>query len=284
MVLVTGAAGKTGLAIMEALKMDNWDIRALVHREEQVNSAVNSGASEVIVGDMRDRELMREAMRGTRKIYHICPNVSPDELAIGVLALEVAREQGLDHFVYHSVLHPQIEKMPHHWLKMRVEEAIFESGLPFTILQPAPYMQNILAGWNRIITSGTYTTPYHEETRLSLVDLNDVAHVVRAVFRSDDHVGAIYELCGPDALTQTEIAGIIGDKLGRRIKTRSLDRLEWERQAKTRGLGTYQTETLLQMFVYYERFGFTGNGTVLNTLLGRDSTNFGAFIEGLLST
>ncbi len=63
---------------------------------------------------------------------------------IGKLVIDEARKAGVKHFVYHSVLHPQTEKMNHHWQKMHVEEMIFESGLPFTILQPAPYMQNLL--------------------------------------------------------------------------------------------------------------------------------------------
>ena len=58
---------------------------------------------------------------------------------------EAARRAGIRHLVYHSVLHPQVEAMPHHWQKMRVEEQLFAAGLPYTILQPAAYMQNVLA-------------------------------------------------------------------------------------------------------------------------------------------
>ncbi|MGB3715247.1 MAG: NmrA family NAD(P)-binding protein [Candidatus Promineifilaceae bacterium] len=280
MVLVTGAAGKTGTAIIDVMKTDNQSVRALVHRKEQVNRVTAAGAKEAVIGDMRDRALMYEAMSGMRKVYHICPNVSPDELTIGKLAIDAARENRLDHFVYHSVLHPQVEMMPHHWLKMRVEEAIFESGLSFTILQPAPYMQNIVAGWEAIVSSGIYAVPYDEETRLAQVDLGDVAQVALKVLTTPDHAGAVYELCGPEALSQIEIAAIIGDRLGIQVNTRQIDRLDWEVQAKARGLGNYQIETLLRMFDYYERFGFIGNSNVINLLLGRRSTSFAAFIDG----
>ncbi len=282
MVLVTGAAGKTGLAVINALKAHNKGVRALIHREAQVNRVTSAGASEVVIGDMRDQALMHEAMSGLRKVYHICPNVNPDELTIGKLAIEAARENHISHFVYHSVLHPQVEMMPHHWLKMRVEEAIFESGLYFTILQPAPYMQNILAGWDAIVSSGIYTFPYHEATRLTLVDLMDVAQVALNVLTTPGHAGAIYELCGPDALNQIEIAAIIGDRLGIQVSTQQIDRLDWERQAKERGLGTYQIESLLKMFDYYERFGFIGSSSVIDWLLGRRSMSFSAFIDELV--
>lgn len=282
MVLVTGAAGKTGLAIITALSKGHNAIRAFVHRKEQVSRVTVAGASEVVIGDMLDRTLLYKAMRGVHQVYHICPNVSPDELTIGQMAIEAARENRINHFVYHSVLHPQVEKMPHHWQKMRVEEAIFESGLPFTILQPALYMQNISAGWDAIVSSGIYTVPYYEETRLTLVDLKDVAQVAINVLTTQSHVGAVYELCGPDTLSQKEVATVIGDRLGIQVGTQQIDRLRWARQAKARGLGIYQIDSLLQMFDYYEQFGFDGSSNVMNWLLGRPGTSFSAFIDRLV--
>ncbi len=70
-------------------------------------------------------------------------------------------------FVYHSVLHPQIEAMPHHWAKMRVEEMLFAAGFDLTILQPTAYMQNILGAWRGIVEDGVFRVPYPVETRLS---------------------------------------------------------------------------------------------------------------------
>jgi len=159
MILVTGAAGKTGISIIKALHQRESDVRAFVRRDEQVDLAAAAGAGEIVIGDLRDDGLVHRAMRGVQKIYHICPNVSPDEIYIGRLAIEASKKNNIEHFVYHSVLHPQVEKMPHHWLKMRVEEELFESGLPFTILQPAPYMQNILAGWSDIVSKGDRLPP-----------------------------------------------------------------------------------------------------------------------------
>ena len=100
---------------------------------------------------MRDDDAIRFAMQGVRAVYHICPNMSPDEIAIGKLVIGEARKVQVEHFVYHSVLHPQTEKINHHWQKLQVEEMIFKSGLPFTILQPAPYMQNLLAAGKALL-------------------------------------------------------------------------------------------------------------------------------------
>jgi NAD(P)H dehydrogenase (quinone) len=93
--------------------------------------------------------------------------MSPDEVVIGTLVIGEAKRAGVEHFVYHSVLHPQTERMTHHWQKLRVEEMLFESGLPFTILQPAPYMQNLLAVWKSIVEEGELRVPYSIHAKFS---------------------------------------------------------------------------------------------------------------------
>jgi NAD(P)H dehydrogenase (quinone) len=278
MILVTGAAGKTGRAVILALTAKGASVRALVHRPEQVTAVEVLGA-EAVVGDMREGAVMDRAAQGVRAVYHICPNVSPDEVVIGQLAVEAARRAGVECFVYHSVLHPQVEAMPHHWLKMRVEDLLIASGLAFTILQPAAYMQNVLAQWNRIVQDGVYPVPYPVETQLSLVDLEDVAEAAALVLAEPGHTGATYELAGPEALTQTEIANTLGQQLGRTVHAQAVPLADWERRARAAGQGDYQIETLLGMFRYYGQHGFWGNPHVLSWLLGRPPTTLAEFVE-----
>ncbi|MBI3362137.1 MAG: NmrA family NAD(P)-binding protein [Chloroflexi bacterium] len=279
MILLTGAAGKTGRAVIRALTAKGQAVRAFVHREEHVLSVTQSGASEAVVGDMRDELALRNSMEGVAAVYHICPNVSPDETAIGNLIIAAARSEGVERFVYHSVLHPQTEAMPHHWNKLRVEEALFESGLPFTALQPAPYMQNILAGWESIVERGVYSTPYPVETRLSLVDLEDVAEAAAIVLTEPGHDGATYELVGTEAMGQIEVAGALSRGLGRPVRAEAQPVESWERRARAAGMGEYQIDTLIKMFRCYERFGLCGNPNILGYLLRRSPTNFEAFVE-----
>jgi NAD(P)H dehydrogenase (quinone) len=147
MILVTGAAGKTGLAVIKALAARGAGVRALVRRAEQVVEVAAQGASEVVLGGFDDAAALARAVRGATAIYHISPNVSPHEISYAQAVVAAAEAAGVRRFVYHSVLHPQIEAMPHHWAKLRVEEMLLGSGLDVTILQPTAYMQNILGGW-----------------------------------------------------------------------------------------------------------------------------------------
>ncbi len=283
MILVTGAAGKTGQAIVRALARRDTAIRALVYRREQVATLEALGAREVLAGDVQELETVTAAAEGARAIYHICPNMHPREVEIGETVIAAARSTGCERLAYHSVLHPQTEAMPHHWHKLRVEERLFESGLACTILQPAAYMQNVLAGWDTIKAEGVYAVPYAAETRISMVDLDDVAEVVARVLTEPGHDGATYELSGPDFLSQTEIAAVLAECLGRPVRVEVLPLDAWRTRARAGGLGDYQVATLARMFRYYEDHGFRGNPRVLGWLLGRPPAHFGAFVKGVAS-
>ena len=279
MILVTGSAGKTGQALMRQLVVRGEEVRALVRKPSQGSRLIDLGATDIHVGDMRKHEDVLQAAEGVRAIYHICPNVSPDEFEIGMNAIRAAEGSGVEKFVYHSVLHPQVEKMPHHWQKMRVEELLFESSLNFTILQPAAYMQNILASWEMISEDGIYEIPYSVDAHLSIVDLLDVAEVAGIVLTEPGHDWAIYELSGPEPLSQVEVARILSDELDRPVRARQLSIADWHERAATSGIEGYAAQTLIDMFKYYDAYGFWGNSTVLEFILGRPAYDFRAFVQ-----
>ncbi len=278
MILLTGAAGKTGRAILRALAGRGQSVRAFVRRAEQAQAVQEAGANAVAVGDLRDAVAVAGAVRDTAAVYHICPNVSPDEVTIGQTVIAAARAAGVERFVYHSVLHPQTEAMPHHWLKLRVEEQIFASGLPCTILQPAAYMQNVLANWGQITETGIYPIPYRAEARLSIVDLDDVAEAAAIMLTEPGHLAAVYELAGPEPLSQVEVATILGQQIGRPVRAEVTPLDAWEQQARNGGMSEVAVTTLLAMFRYYDRHGLVGNSRVLGWLLGRPPATFAQFV------
>jgi NAD(P)H dehydrogenase (quinone) len=279
MILITGAAGKTGQTVIRALSQRQEPVRAYIRHTSQAEKLAGCGVGEFAVGDLRDAAALRRAMLGIRAVYHICPNMQPDETDIGRLAIAAAREARVERFVYHSVLHPQIEDMPHHWAKLRVEEQLFMSGLPYTILQPAAYIQNILAYWPAITHEGLYSLPYAEETRLGMVDLEDVAAAAAIVLCDSGHTGAVYELAGEEILSQREAAAILSEVLGRPVRVNAIPLADWKKSARSSGMGDYALETLSKMFSYYEKYGFWGNSRVLNSLLGRRPASFRSFLN-----
>lgn len=276
-ILVTGAAGKTGRAAISALQERGAYVRALVHRPQQAASLHALGVDDVVSGDLMDKDLLALAFEGVNSVYHVCPNMHPGEVEIADRVIAAARAAGVRHVVYHSVLHPQTEAMPHHWQKLRVEERLFESGLSFTILQPAPYMQNVLAHRQRIVQAGELPVPYAAATRLGLVDLLDLGAAAATVLLEPGHQDAVYELVGEAGLSQIDVAAILGQQIGRSVEVTEVPLEAWQAEAEARGLGGYQVDNLVRMFQYYEAHGLTGNPTVLRWLLGRAPTSFASF-------
>ncbi|MCB0199814.1 MAG: NmrA family NAD(P)-binding protein [Anaerolineae bacterium] len=268
-IVISGAGGKTGQAVRRALAARGADVRPFLHHPTPDPNA--------IVGDMTRAADWARALDGAAAVLHICPNMHPAEVEIGRLALAAARAAGVRHFVYHSVLHPQTEAMPHHWQKLRVEERLFESGLPFTILQPAPYMQNVLAHRRRIFEDGIYPVPYSAETRLALVDLVDVGEAAATVLLESGHGDAVYELVGEAGLTQDEVAAILSGEIERSVSVKEIAVRDWRRQATANGMESYQVDTLARMFEYYNVYGLTGSPNVLRWLLEREPTSFASF-------
>jgi uncharacterized protein YbjT (DUF2867 family) len=280
-ILVTGAAGKTGQAVMAALVRRGAKVRGLVRREEQVQAVLAAGARAWTVGDVQDSAVLAQAFSGVHAVYHICPNMHPDEVEIGSQVIAAARAAGVAHFVYHSVLHPQTASMPHHWNKLRVEEKLLRSGLPFTILQPTVYMQNVLGMWKEITTQGIYRTPYPIETRLSYVDLADVGAVAAAVLTAPEHLYATYPLVGVMEMSQEEVAAALTAHLGKPVAAAGLDLATWRARAEATRIDPYALDTLSQMFDYYGRYGLPGNSNVLRWLLGRAPRTFAEFFKDL---
>jgi NAD(P)H dehydrogenase (quinone) len=277
MILVTGAAGKTGKAIVKALAAKGAAVRALVRRPEQIGELKALGASDVSSGNFEDSGALTLATEGIAAIYHICPNVSSHELVYARAIVAAARARRIKRFVYHSVLHPQIEAMPHHWQKIQVEQMLFATGFDLTILQPTAYMQNLLGAWRGLVEDGVFRIPYPIDTRLSLVDLDDVAEAAAMVLTKNGHVGATYEIVGTAPLSQSEVAAAIGAVLQTNVRVEVETVEAWEARARVAGMGEHERVALAAMFRYYGRHGLIGNPNTLRWLLGRtphDLTHF----------
>jgi len=281
MILITGANGKTGRAVIRALSSKGEEIRALVHKTEHILGLKSLGAMEVFVGDMMDQEAINAAFKGVRAAYHICPAVNPNEVRIGEIAIEAARSAKIGHFVYHSVLHSILQDLPHHQKKFMVEELVVNSGIPYTITQPAILMQNILEGWKLLIEKGIFEQRFFtsEVTRICMVDLEDLAEAISTILMKPGHTGATYELCGPENLSMDDMLSAFKKNFDREVKAQTTPDEIWAAKLKKHGLGDYQINTLLTMFHHYNNHGFAGNPNALTWLLGRRPNDFAAFIQ-----
>jgi NAD(P)H dehydrogenase (quinone) len=165
-IAVVGGHGKTGRAVVAALRMRDAEPRPL-GRADWVDLA--------------------DAVTGCEAAYLIAPNLHPDEPAYVAEALAALAEAGVPRVVYHSVASPYAPEMPHHLGKAVSEDLVRRSGLAWTILQPGAYLQNL-------DLSGPVEVPYDVDAVFGFADLADVGAVAALVLTEKGHVGATYEL------------------------------------------------------------------------------------------
>jgi NAD(P)H dehydrogenase (quinone) len=276
-VLVTGAGGKTGRAIIDAVTARGVGVRALVRDPDRhadlaeapaIGDTVRSPRDvEVVRGDQREVDDLAAALEGCAAVYAIAPNVSPHERAMAQAIISACQRSGVTRLVFHSVIHPQLSAMPHHADKAVAERLVIGSGLDWTILQPNAYLQNI-AGYASRLREGLYRVPYATGRALAMVDLCDVASVAAGCLL--DHVGvhASFELSGPGEVSPDEVARVAGEVLGRTVVAERQCPDDWAASAGE--LPEDARQRLHAMFVHYDRHGSPGDATVLSTLLGGD--------------
>ena len=293
-VLVIGASGKTGRAVTTALLRRGVRVRAAtrspeqlryaaelapavpdptapaqspssdpsVHRSDPVEDGINR--VEVVRVDLETGAGLEEAMAGVDAVYHLAPNVHPDEVGIARRVADSAAAAGASRFVFHSVLHPDDERMPHHVRKAQAEEVV-RTRLPgATVLRPAAYHQNLLGP----ALGGRLSVPYSLDVPFTNVDLDDVAQVAARVLTEDGHEGATYDLAGAESLTVQDLARIAGEVLRRPVAAERIPLQEWLTGPGAE-LDPDRRATLVAMFAAYDADGFVGPGAALTGLLGR---------------
>ena len=277
-IVVTGASGKTGRRVVAALAARGAWVRAFVRRPAVADDLTQSGAREIAIGDLGDRESLGRALAGAGQVLHICPPMHPREDAIARELIELAAGQGVDRFVLYSVLHPLLD-VPHQARKLAAERHLVNSGLTYTILQPIRYMQQLATVWPSVIGDGVHGMPFGTTAKISVVDLADLAEAAALVMTTPGHEGATYQLAGPHALSQDDMAAILTRILGRPVRAVARPFEEVRREAVAAGLPAERIATMGLMNAYYDAHGLVGNPNVLRWILGREPTTYEAFVR-----
>ncbi len=273
LVLVIGATGKTGRAVTRALASRHVAARAALHSPTRHEPAYAAGAQSTSVVDLETGAGLEEAMRGVTGVYHLAPNMHPDEVGIAERVVTAAVAAHADRFVFHSVLHPHDPSMPHHVRKAEAE-AVVRSVLPAaTVLRPSAYHQNLVGAAH----GGRLDVPYSVDTPFTNVDLGDVAEVAAAVLTDGGHAGLTHDLVGGESLTVREQAEIAARVLGHPVGAADIGLEAW-RSGPGVGLSPQARHDLMAMFRRYDEQGLVGDPTTLTTLLGRQPTTWGAVL------
>jgi len=281
LLLLTGANGRTGRALLKAMVRYGIPVRAFIRDAAQAQSLIDLGAQETVVGDFTDGASIKAAVKGVTKLLHIGPPMHPQEVEISQRFIDAAVAEGLQHFVYYSVMHPVRRDVRHHKLKLDVEEALINSGLPYTIVQPSRYMQHLVPIWKTVVNDGVHAMPFDVKQQFNIVDLDDLAEACAVVASSDKHFYAVYELAGPQALSQEDMAATISNVIGKPVRAEAVTWEAMEAKARKAGANDDRVSQMLAMNKHYDSHGFRGNSNILEYLLGRPARRFKTYVKDL---
>ena len=217
-ILVIGATGNVGSQVVAQLVKRGADVRALVRDPPKANFP--AGVT-VVQGDLLDVDSLRSAMSGVSTLF-LLNGVVADEFTQALVALNMAREAGIERIVYLSVIHSDLYvNVPHFAGKFGVERMIEQMGFNATILRPAYFIQNDVTIKDVITGYGIYPMPIGSKG-LAMVDVRDVGEIaaIELVRREQDSVPLPLDrinVVGPDTLTGDDVAAIWTEVLGRTI-------------------------------------------------------------------
>lgn len=280
-ILVTGATGTVGSLVARGLAGAGAEVKALVRQQGKVSFP--DGVTEV-VGDLTDVPSMRAALSSVRTLF-LLNAVTPDEVTQALIALNLAREAGIERIVYLSVIHAdRYTNVPHFTSKYTVERMIEDLDLPVTILRPAYYMQNEASVQQVIETHGIYPMPIGS-TGIAMIDTRDIADIaVAELLRRDGAAAALptttLDLVGPEVITGASAARTWAAALGREVTYGGDDVAAFEAQMATFG-PAWMAYDMRLMMAGIQKIGMLGaEGAVerLQAMLGRPLRSYAAFV------
>jgi len=217
-ILVTGATGRVGRQVVQQLVKRGADVRVLVR---DTSKASFPAGVEVVQGDLLDIDALRAAFTGVNTLF-LLNAVAGDEFTQALIALNIAREQGVERVVYLSVIHSdRFVNVPHFAVKSGAERMIERMGFSATILRPSYFIDNEHMIKDVILNHGVYPMPIGSKG-VAMVDVRDIAEVAAIeLIRRAQAPGKLpietINLVGPDTLTGSDVAAIWSDVLGRPV-------------------------------------------------------------------
>jgi uncharacterized protein YbjT (DUF2867 family) len=269
MILITGASGTIGGAVVRQLSGAGVAVRAMTRDPARVSADVP-----VVRGDFRDPP----PLAGVDTVFLIV--LPGQDLAL----LDAARAAGVGKVVLLSATGTGErvgESVVGPWFA-GAERAVRASGMDWTVLRPTNFASNSLR-WLAEITEGKPIADASAGVPDGVVDPRDVAAVAAAALTSSDHNGQTYTLTGPELLTLAGQAAVLSRVLNRPVRTETVTVAEARALAeelfRAHGLDAAVVDGYLAALAW----GRTGGAAVLSDdvprILGRPATTFETWVR-----
>jgi len=223
-VLVTGATGRQGGAVIRHMLPNGWKLRALTRNPDgQEAQALARKGVEVVQGDLEDPDSIARTAIGVYGIYSVqdfWAVGAKREVQQGKNVANAAKKADIKHLVYSSVGGAERKtKIPHWESKWEVENYIRQLGLPATVLRPVSFMETYYIDQVEIgILKGKLADPIRGDKPYQTIATDDIGAFVALAFeRPSEFIGKALEIAGSE-LTNVEAAKVFSRALGKPVK------------------------------------------------------------------
>jgi uncharacterized protein YbjT (DUF2867 family) len=279
--LVIGCTGTVGSSVTMGLLNKGEHVRCMSRSSDKIKNLPRE--AEGSVADLDKPVTLAPAFEGVDNVFLLVP-VSRKETVEGLNAVAAARSAGVKKIVYLSVYMPEgSDVIPHFNSKIPVENAVRESGIPFTILRPNNFFQNDRSIITIVTAYGIYPTPVGL-MGLNRIDVRDIGDAAVNALTQQGHEGLVYDLHGPDTLTGRDMARIYSKYAGREVRYAGNDLDAWIQHVKNI-MPEWMYRDFRVMYKYFQDHGMIARDAELEKqqiLLGREPRSFDGFARELV--
>lgn len=268
-VLVIGATGKSGQAVVDALVERGAKVRA----GTRTPGAATTPGVEPVRFDWADRDTWLPALDGVEGLYVVGPvwEAQPELLMHQLLDDAV----GIRRVVLLSVL--GADRLPSLVPMASWERDVRLSGREWTVLRPNWFQQNFGSGFAEPLRERGVLELPAGDTPVSFVDTRDVGEVAAIALTSDGHDGQVYDLTGPSALTHGEAVAALGRASGRELRYVPLAEDAFVAGLREHGVPERALEWQLALFRFMRDGGNAEVTSTVPAILGREARDFSAY-------
>jgi len=245
-ILVTGATGTVGREVVPRLAVEGVKVRAAARHPRML--ALPEEHVEIMAMDLRNPSDLDRALEDAEKILYISP-LDETMAEHAALMVERAQAQGVRHMVRLSALGVGSSRnITLAKVHGEVERIIRGSGIEWTFLRPNAFMQNFITYWGESIRKENAFFIPQGQGRVSIIDARDIADVAVVALTQAGHAGRVYELCGPEALSNNDIAESLSAVLGREISYRDIPAEEARSALIAQGMSEWMMNVIMELF------------------------------------
>jgi len=276
MILVTGATGLNGSALLRLLSAKGIATRALVRSRVRAEAIAALSGVEIVEGDMARPETLGAALRDVDRAMLISSS-DPVMLEVQSGFIDAARAAGVKHVVKLSGIMPDLTS-PFRFARMHgeIERRLEASGMAFTHLRAGEFMPAYFRQVPSIVARGAMFLPM-EDARIASIDVGDIAEIAALALTGSGHEGKTYPLTGPEALTMAEVAEKLSAVTGKTIRYVNVAPEEARKAQLAAGMPPYLADALVELFAERRKGKEAQVSAMAQTLLGRRPTSFDEF-------